>query len=94
MKLRKSTAVRRFPDAGDHFTRGNPEGRQQRLGAMPDVLVGPGAGLFCPQRQTWLRSVSLTFALNGHFRRQSRRILFAINGGSAETAQVKTLPLF
>ena len=28
---------------------------------------------------------SLTFALGGHFRRSSRRILFAINGGTQET---------
>jgi len=29
-----------------------------------------------------------TFAFNGHFRRSGRRILFAINSGYAETAQV------
>jgi RNA polymerase sigma-70 factor (ECF subfamily) len=40
------------------------------------------------------KRVSLTFALNGHFRWSGRRILFAFNGGSAETDQVKTLPLF
>jgi hypothetical protein len=28
---------------------------------------------------------SLTFALPGHFRRSSRRILFAFNSGTAET---------
>jgi hypothetical protein len=38
--------------------------------------------------------VSLTFALNGHFGKLGRRILFAFNGGSAPTGQVKTLPLF
>jgi hypothetical protein len=37
---------------------------------------------------------SLTFALRGHFRRWSQKILFAFNGGTAETSQVKTLPLF
>jgi hypothetical protein len=39
-------------------------------------------------------SASLTFALPGHFRRWSLKILFAFNGGTAETRQVKTLPLF
>jgi hypothetical protein len=37
---------------------------------------------------------SLTFALGGHFRRLSWKILFAFNGGTPETGQVKTLPLF
>jgi transposase InsO family protein len=46
------------------------------------------------QWQANLRVLDVTFALNGHFRKLGRRILFAFNGGSAETAQVKTLPLF
>jgi len=37
---------------------------------------------------------SLTFAVGWHFRRLSKRILFAFNGGTTETRQVKTLPLF
>jgi len=37
---------------------------------------------------------NLTFALPGHFRRWSLKILFAFNGGTAETRQVKTLTLF
>jgi len=37
---------------------------------------------------------SPTFALPVHFRRWGQRILFAFNVGSAETRQVKTLPLF
>ena len=47
--------------------------------------------------EPWLLSIlktNLTFALKGHFRRSGRRILFAFNGGAAERAQVKTLPLF
>jgi hypothetical protein len=39
-------------------------------------------------------ALSLTFALNSHFRSSSRRILFAFNVAVAETGQVKTLPLF
>jgi len=38
--------------------------------------------------------LSLTFAVHGHFRRASQRILFAFNGGIPETGQMKTLPLF
>jgi hypothetical protein len=37
---------------------------------------------------------NLTFAVHGHFRRASQRILFAFNGGIPETGQMKTLPLF
>jgi len=42
----------------------------------------------------WRAQLNLTFALPGHFRRWSLKILFAFNGGTAETRQVKTLTLF
>ena len=41
-----------------------------------------------------MQRASPTFALPEHFPLSSRRILFAFNGGIAETRQVKTLPLF
>ena len=61
-----------------------------RTGISPEMAVRLSIA-FDTSAESWL---SLTFALNGHFRPSGRRILFAFNGGSAETAQVKTLPLF
>ena len=40
-----------IPDMRDDFAGGDFQSCQQRLCAMPDVLVGPGADFFCTQGQ-------------------------------------------
>jgi len=54
MKLKKSHRRPPISDMRDHFAGSNLQGRQQRLGAMANVFVGPGARLLGTQRQQGL----------------------------------------
>jgi hypothetical protein len=60
-----------------------------RLGQATSEKKNESASPFLMSKRT-----SPTFALGAHYRPSRRRIPFAFNGGTAETGQVKTLPLF